>query len=364
MADNSLQGGTDTIATDEVATLNGAASTLVKVPRVKIMFGDDGDARDVAASYQLPVRTYDVTINNIPLAALNANVEQNLSGESGASVQIIGTWVGTITFEGTLNGVDWIPINAVSASTSYPQTTTTVNGLYRLTPGGMFAFRARMSAFTSGSASVWLRASAGTGGTFANQILPVDTDPRRRATYKGRASTFRTPGRAGTVGQKLFSLHNATGSAVLVDIDKIKIDLAATVVKAVTVLPPMVRLYRVTVLPTNGTAATKAPRDSSLTSSGSVTVLQDASADGTSSGAALTATLIAGAVEGEFAPRLITAAGYEPGDRMQFLQEIDEVITLRPLEGLVVMLDYVLATQNPITDMWMVTVKWTEYTAV
>jgi hypothetical protein len=194
--------------------------------------------------------------------------------------------------------------------------------------------------------------------------LPVDINSKQNISFYGRASTFRIPGRAGTAGQKLFSIHNATGSAVLVDVDKIKIDIAATVVKAVTVLPPVVRLYKVTVLPSSGTAVTKVARDSALTSSASVTVLQDASADGTSSGTALAATLPAGAVvESEFASRLITAAGYEMGDRIDFLKETDERITLRALEGLVVMLDYTLATQNPITDMYVVTCKWSEYTA-
>lgn len=195
--------------------------------------------------------------------------------------------------------------------------------------------------------------------------LAVDTDSKRLVTYRGRASTFRIPGRAGTTGQKLFSIHNATGSTILVDVDKIKIDLVQTVVKAVTVLPPVVRLYRATVLPTNGTAVTKVARDSSQSSNAALTLLQDASADGTSSGTALTATLVSGGVlEGEFAQRLITAAGYEVGDAIEFLRETDETVTLRPLEGLVVMLDYVLATQNPVTDMWVVTCKWAEYTAV
>ena len=199
----------------------------------------------------------------------------------------------------------------------------------------------------------------------ANGAMRVDVDGNRAISYRGRASTFRIPGRAGTAGQKLFSLHNATGSTLLVDVDKFKIDLVSTVAKAVTVLPPVVRLYKVTVLPTNGNAVTKVARDSAQSSSASLTVLQDASADGTSSATALTATLPAGAViEGEFAQRLITAAGYEVGDAIQFLKETDELITLRALEGLVVMLDYTLATQNPITDMWVVTAKWTEYTAV
>lgn len=182
-------------------------------------------------------------------------------------------------------------------------------------------------------------------------------------SYYGRANTFRIPGRAGTTGQKLLSLHNASGSAVLVDVNKIWVDMVATVIKAVTVLPPVIRIWKVTALPSNGTALTKVPRDSSLSSSASVTVLQDASADGTNSTTALTATLPAGTVYvEEFAPRLITAAGYEMYDRTVFLDGDDELLTLRALEGVVVFLDYTAATQNPTTDNWVVGIDWTEYT--
>ena len=49
-------------------------------------------------------------------------------------------------------------------------------------------------------------------------------------------------------------------------------------------------------------------------------------------------------------------------DVAEFLGGTDELITLNALEGVVVFADYVLATQNPITDMWIVGCKWTEYT--
>jgi hypothetical protein len=194
--------------------------------------------------------------------------------------------------------------------------------------------------------------------------LPVDVDSERVISYRGRCCTFRTPGRAGTTGQKLFAIHNATGSTVLVDVERITVDMVATVIKAVTVLPPAIRMYRVTALPTNGTAGTKVARDTTLTSSSSLTVFQDASADGTSSATALTATLPAGNVMSQvFAPRMITAAGYEMLDTYPFLEGAEQLVTLRPLEGIVIALDYVLATQNPVTDMWLVDCRWTEYTA-
>lgn len=208
-------------------------------------------------------------------------------------------------------------------------------------------------------------------GTNIDTFTTPDGDHRQvmmlgnHGGYTGRAATFRIPGRAGTTGQKLMSIHNATGSSVVAEIQKIWVDWEATVIKAVTVLPPVIRLYKVTVLPTNGTALTKVSKDSGGTAtSGSLTLLQDASADGTNSASALTATLPAGSVlASAFAPRLITGAGYEMIDRVEFLSGQDESVVLRPLEGVVVMLDYTLATQNPVTDMWLAGVHWEEYVA-
>lgn len=199
-----------------------------------------------------------------------------------------------------------------------------------------------------------------------SNLNPLSTDLAGRLrvqlddnVYIGRVCTFRIPGRAGTAGQKIFSIHNATGSTVTVRVRKMFIDIYQTVIKAVTVAPPVIRAWKVTVLPTNGTALTKVQIGGSGATSSSVTVLGDASSDGTGSATALTATLPAGAIiSQEFAPRLITAAGYEMADRIEFF--IGSTIKLAALEGVVVFLDYTLATQNPATDMWIVGCEWDE----
>lgn len=180
-------------------------------------------------------------------------------------------------------------------------------------------------------------------------------------SFRGRASSFRIPGRAGTAGQKILALWNAVGSPVLVQIGEVRADIVQTVIKAVTVLPPVVRVHRITAIPTNGTAGPKTSLDTALSSSSSVTTYQDASADGTGSGTALTVTIpAANILSEEFAPRYITAVGYEPADRMGFLTEAD--LVLRAGEGIAVELAYTLATQNPTTDMWLASVEWMEYT--
>jgi hypothetical protein len=58
MADNTaLNTGTggDTIATDDLSTLNGGASGTVKVQRIKAGFGVDGDLNDVTPQVGMPV---------------------------------------------------------------------------------------------------------------------------------------------------------------------------------------------------------------------------------------------------------------------------------------------------------------------
>lgn len=201
-------------------------------------------------------------------------------------------------------------------------------------------------------------------GTNIDTITAPSGDHRQvvivgnRGGYTGRFTTNITPGRAAT-NHKLAAIHNATGSTVRVDVGFVGIDVYQTVIKAVTVPPPMVRLSRFTVLPTGGTAGVKSAEDTGASSSSSITLWQDASADRTSSASALTITTVSGLTQ-EFVPRMITAAGYEPADRMEFLS--NGVITLRALEGLCVELISAAGTSEPITDQFCVTMRWEEYT--
>jgi len=178
-------------------------------------------------------------------------------------------------------------------------------------------------------------------------------------TWTGSVATFRTPGRAGTTGQKIFAIFNATGSTVFVNVRRISISLTATVVKAVTVLPPTVRIMRTTTLPTNGTAGTVVPTDTAFSLNGSITTYGDASADGTSSVSALTVTTT-NTVEEQFPARLLTGATQDLSAPMEFVSS--SPLMLRALQGITVFLDYTLATQNPTTDMWATTCWFDQYT--
>lgn len=190
-------------------------------------------------------------------------------------------------------------------------------------------------------------------------VVPVED---KVVSFAGRHATFRTPGRGGTVGAPISAIFNAVGSTVLVEVTSVSVDMAVTAVKAVTVLPPIIRIQRLTAVPTGGTAGAKVPEDTAGVSNASVTTFMDASADGTASTTALAATPAAGTIlTQENAPRLITAAGYEPADRVDLLTSGG--VTLAAGQGLVVFLAYTLATQNvAANDFWTSTIRFKEYT--
>lgn len=202
------------------------------------------------------------------------------------------------------------------------------------------------------------------GANTVEEPYSILTD-ERVVSFRGRAGTFRCPGRANT-GQNLLQVANAAASPLLVAVEAVTMDMLSTVAKALTVVPPMVRIYRVTTLLTGGAAVTKVPTSASQpTSSSSVTLLQDASADGTAAGTALgsTAALTGAMVTQEIGSRWVggTAVGYEPMDRAEFLGD-PAPVELAAGQGLVVRLDNVGTTSNPTTDSYITTVRWSEFT--
>ena len=193
-------------------------------------------------------------------------------------------------------------------------------------------------------------------GDPVDQYVIPTTD--RIVSYRGRCGTFRQLGIAGTAGQKLFSIFNAVGSAVLVDVEALTFDVYQTAARVVA--PPILRVHRITTAPTGGTAVGKVAEDTALSSSASVTVLQGTASDGGAATAIVSTPAAGTIVTQEPVARALTLVGYEQFDRGDFLQ--GGPITLRAGEGLLMNLDYTVATSNPVTDNHIVTARWTEYT--
>lgn len=165
MADNTtlnVASGGDTIATDDLATINGGAvGSAQKVQRVKVGFGSDGDLRDVDATHGLPIvgvqdarttGTITTSASTVgPVAVSNRNV---------VTVDISGTYAGiTFVFEGSTDGgTTYSSVQGVNNATGQAGSTWTpaanASMTFDFAVGGFTHVRVRSTAFTSGTGNV------------------------------------------------------------------------------------------------------------------------------------------------------------------------------------------------------------------
>jgi hypothetical protein len=90
------------------------------------------------------------------LGVLNAAVEVNLDSAETFAMQVSGTWVGTISFSGSIDGTNYLPwgIQSLGRANNYDQqATTTVNGIFSHEAHVRF-LRVQMTSYTSGTATV------------------------------------------------------------------------------------------------------------------------------------------------------------------------------------------------------------------
>lgn len=70
------------------------------------------------------------------------------------AMQITGITTATITFEATIDGTNFVAVQATNLNTGVAATTTTADGLYRMTVLGLVRVRARISAYTTGTITI------------------------------------------------------------------------------------------------------------------------------------------------------------------------------------------------------------------
>lgn len=75
--------------------------------------------------------------------------------------QVTGTFTATVTFEGTVDGTNWVALEVASLGVSATVgSTATEAGIFRALVKGLYQVRARVSAYTNGSVTVLAQASA------------------------------------------------------------------------------------------------------------------------------------------------------------------------------------------------------------
>jgi len=87
-------------------------------------------------------------------AAANGNgTPQDVEGYASAAVQVSGTFSATISFEGSVDGINYVPL-LVLDQTGSPVTSTTAPGIYRVDCAGLKAMRTPITNRVSGAVTV------------------------------------------------------------------------------------------------------------------------------------------------------------------------------------------------------------------
>jgi len=154
MADNSVMGSTDTIATDDIGG-------SVKVQRVKVGHGVDGSYTDVSSAAGLPITGTQSSLTTAAwtsATSLNTAASVSVSGFNTVTVGLSNTstmTAGVLSFEVSPDGTNWFSLAMARIDSYTVETTYTLNVVanraWSSSVDGWVNFRVRLSTQITGS---------------------------------------------------------------------------------------------------------------------------------------------------------------------------------------------------------------------
>ncbi len=125
------------------------------------------------------------------------------TGWGSLSIQVNGTFTGTLTFQGSIDGVTYNSIQALPSTSTTYVTTTTGTGLWTAPVGGFAFVRVNMTSYTSGTATVFVQpasaggiARVGSSGTSSGCAMVYTA---KTANYNAVAGDLVSTGTAGAI---------------------------------------------------------------------------------------------------------------------------------------------------------------------
>lgn len=120
-------------------------------------------------------------VNYGTITAVNQTVSAQVNNEASSSIQVSGSWTGTLYFEATSDGTNWVKIHGAVADSSTIFTQISNGGIssgsiYRFSTGGYRQIRVRSVEWFGGTATITLVGAAATSGVFLNFPLPPGTN--------------------------------------------------------------------------------------------------------------------------------------------------------------------------------------------
>jgi hypothetical protein len=139
----------------------------------------DENLRMVLGTERLITSTKKLNVNAIPdyfvtskmLAPVtNSSFMMDVTSYSSLAIQLSGTWTGTITFECSSDGGNFIALNGIAVNGTAIISTATANGIYRFNVAGLIKVQVRFSTATSGTPIVQFIASPETSSLIVNTV--------------------------------------------------------------------------------------------------------------------------------------------------------------------------------------------------
>ena len=172
------------------------------------------------------------------------------------------------------------------------------------------------------------------------------------------AVTFRSPGTA-LMTQNLFTLENTTGSARIVKIRRLSVQVDPTA--SLTTFMPLVKTSRTTAIPSGGTILTKAVFDTAGVASVANVVARGCNSSDGGGASVITAIPYTVAWQ-QYCQRQYSTAGQALGVDNDILSEIvvNYDLLLRANEAIVVQVVSPAPISNPTTNNYVVNCVWEE----
>lgn len=164
-------GGSSSDVTEDAASLADPIGPQIMARRRDTLAGEtttDGDnvALNSTDKGELYVKHADtMTVGNAyetfsgSITAISQNVPAVfVNVRATVGLRISGTWTGTIAFQVSVNGTDYVTTEALPVASGVISTATNANGDWHIPTGGMKSFRVLSTAWTSGTATVEITA--------------------------------------------------------------------------------------------------------------------------------------------------------------------------------------------------------------
>jgi len=119
------------------------------------------------------------------IAALNAVVVATTNGCGAVTFNTLGTWVATLTFQGTADGTNWFTVYGVDIGTDVITQFIQTNIPVTVPCGGLLQVRMAATAYTSGTANIAWNAGAGSKELIA--VSPVASSFQTTANLQDSA---------------------------------------------------------------------------------------------------------------------------------------------------------------------------------